>query len=99
MQCNKQLLYEVEHDSKAQVCGSAEAKAEADNTNQGLHNFVIMQKPNPITVSLYNCESRLKLFKNKIALMKVKLSMFHRHVLTAGLSQVMRSTGYASIET
>ena len=55
---NKQLLDEVEHDSENYqgrgLCYLPKPKAEADNTNQGLDNFAIMRKPNPIIVLLYN---------------------------------------------
>ena len=37
---------------------SAEAEAEADNTNQGLDNFAIMRKVNPIIVLLHNYKCR-----------------------------------------
>ena len=52
----KQLLDEVEHDSENYqgrgLCHLPKPKAEADNTNRGLHNFSIMRKPNPIIVLL-----------------------------------------------
>ena len=49
---------EVEHYSENyQGRGLCYLWAEADNTNQGLDNFAIMQKPNPIKIFIVHLKN------------------------------------------